>query len=70
MAVPYLNDWPSAIDLADRKVVGWSLSEDMTVENTVYSAWLNARKNRDTVDGFMFHRNAGPVWQRSPVCNL
>ena len=33
------------IYLADRKVVGWSLSEDMTIENTVKSAWLDALKN-------------------------
>ena len=24
------------IDLADRKIVGWSLSEDMKVENTTF----------------------------------
>ena len=42
----------SIIDLADRKVVGWSLSADMTTENTVYAAWLNARKNRCGVSTF------------------
>jgi transposase InsO family protein len=32
------DDWnylTTIIDLADRKVVGWSLSEDMTTQNTV-----------------------------------
>jgi putative transposase len=32
------DDWSyltTIIDLADRKVVGWTLSEDMTVESTV-----------------------------------
>ena len=48
----------SLIDLADRKVVGWSLSEDMTTDNTVYAAWLNARKNREVVEGFTLHRQA------------
>jgi len=47
------------IDLADRKVVGWSLSEDMTVENTVYKAWVKARKNRDISDDFIFHSDRG-----------
>src|SRR5690554_604034 len=35
------NDWnylTTVIDLADRKVVGWSLSEDMTTENTIMKA--------------------------------
>ena len=49
----------SMIDLADRKVVGWSLSEDMTTEKTVYQAWLNARRNRDIVNGFIFHSDRG-----------
>ncbi|MCK5788459.1 MAG: IS3 family transposase, partial [Chlamydiia bacterium] len=33
------DDWnylTTIIDLADRKVVGWTLSDDMTVENTIY----------------------------------
>ena len=48
------------IDLADRKIVGWSLSEDMTAENTVYKAWIQARKNRDIVDNdFIFHSDRG-----------
>ena len=59
----------SVIDLADRKVVGWSLSGDMTAENTVYRAWLNARGNRDIVPGFMFHRSAGPVRSRRAICS-
>jgi transposase InsO family protein len=39
------NDWnylTTIIDLADRKVVGWSLSEDMTTENTVLKAYTEA----------------------------
>ncbi len=36
------DDWnylTTVIDLADRKVVGWSLSEDMSTENTVTSVY-------------------------------
>jgi putative transposase len=35
------DDWnylTTIIDLADRKVVGWSLSEDMAIENTAMKA--------------------------------
>ncbi len=34
------------MDLADRKIVGWSLSQDMTIDNTVKKAWINACKTR------------------------
>ena len=56
------NDWnylTTIIDLADRKVVGWSLSEDMTTENTVYKAWLSARNTREISDGLVFHSDRG-----------
>ncbi|MFK5893639.1 MAG: IS3 family transposase [Pseudomonadota bacterium] len=56
------NHWnylTTIIDLADRKVVGWSLSEDMTVENTIKKAWIDARKNRTIIDGFIFHSDRG-----------
>jgi transposase InsO family protein len=53
------NYLTTMIDLADRKLVGWSLSEDMTIENTVKSAWLDALKNRTIIDGFIFHSGRG-----------
>ena len=56
------DDWnylTTIIDLADRKVVGWSLSEDMTTENTVYKAWLSARNTREISDGLIFHSDRG-----------
>lgn len=60
----------SMIDLADRKVVGWSLSKDMTTQNTVYKAWLHARKNRDIVDGFIFHSDRGVQYAAHQTSNL
>lgn len=53
------NYLTTIIDLADRKVVGWSLSEDMTTENTVSKAWVNAIKNRTITDNFIFHSDRG-----------
>lgn len=47
------------IDLADRKVVGWSLSQDMTTENTVIRAWTNARNCRSITSDFMLHSDRG-----------
>lgn len=47
------------IDLADRQVVGWSLSKDMTYENTVLKAWNIGRKRRQIIDGFILHSDRG-----------
>jgi len=49
------NYLTTIMDLADRKIVGWSVSEDMTTENTVMKAWCSAREQRDLNDGFVFH---------------
>jgi transposase InsO family protein len=53
------------IDLADRKVVGWSLSDDMTFENTVLKAWIMARNNRQITNDFIFHSDRGSQY----ACN-
>jgi len=47
------------IDLADRAVVGWSVSEDMTTENTIKKAWIAARKKREIKEGFLLHSDRG-----------
>ncbi len=56
------DDWnylTTIIDLADRKVVGWSLSEDMTTQNTVMKAWIDARKTRNISSKLIFHSDRG-----------
>ena len=56
------DDWnylTIMMDLADRKIVGWSLSKDMTTENTTLKAWLSARRSRNVVDGFILHSDRG-----------
>ena len=56
------DDWnylTTIIDLADRKVIGWALSEDMTTENTIMKAWIAARENRNISKGFVFHSDRG-----------
>jgi transposase InsO family protein len=47
------------LDLADRKIVGWTLSDDMTTNNTVYKTWLLARNNRSITDNHIFHSDRG-----------
>lgn len=56
------EDWhflTTIIDLADRKVVGWSLSEDMTVKNTIVKAWIAARNTRSIHSNLIFHSDRG-----------
>ena len=56
------DDWnylTTIIDLADRKVVGWSLSKNMTTKDTVISAWLMARSNREITSNHIFHSDRG-----------
>ncbi len=64
------NYFTSIIDLADRKVVGWTLSEDLTTENTVYKAWLKARNNRNIKDGLIFHSDRGVQYTSNKMVKL
>ena len=64
------NYLTTIIDLADKKVVGWSLSEDMTTENTVMKAWLSARKNRTIIEGFIFHSDRGVQYASNKMAML
>lgn len=49
----------TVIDLGDRKVIGWSFSKDMTVENTSVSAIKMAVSNRGVRQGLIFHSDRG-----------
>ena len=67
------DDWnylTTIIDLADRKVVGWSLSEDMTTQNTVMRAWIKARKTRNINDELLFHSDRGVQYASNKMTNL
>ena len=58
------------IDLADRKVVSWTLSEDMTAQNTIIKAWYLARNKRKIKDGFVFHSDRGVQYACNKITNL
>ncbi len=47
------------IDLADRKVVGWSLSQTMKTSETVIPAWKMAITNRPITTNLIFHSDRG-----------
>ncbi|MBP3944563.1 DDE-type integrase/transposase/recombinase [Sphingobacteriaceae bacterium WQ 2009] len=43
------------LDLYDRKIIGWSLSNGMSTEETSLAAWKMAIKNREVNEGLLFH---------------
>jgi transposase InsO family protein len=49
----------AVLDLADRKVVGWALSETMTAQATSVAAWRMAIRNRPVNDSLLFHSDRG-----------
>lgn len=47
------------MDLYDRKVIGWALSESMKAVDTTIPAWRMALKNRPITDELIFHSDRG-----------
>jgi transposase InsO family protein len=47
------------LDLGDRKVIGWSLSQGLTARQTSISAWRMAIKNRPVTRNLIFHSDRG-----------
>jgi len=64
------NYLTTIIDLADRKIVGWSLSEDMTTENTIIKTWNMARNNRNITDNFIFHSDRGVQYASNKMTTI
>jgi putative transposase len=49
----------TVMDLYDRKIIGWSLSDNMTAKDTVMKAWKMANSNRNSIKGMIFHSDRG-----------
>lgn len=47
------------MDLYDRKIIGWSMSETMHADRTVMPAWRMAQINRPFFKGLVFHSDRG-----------
>lgn len=47
------------LDLADRKVVGWALSDTLKAIETSIAAWQMALKNRPLNGELVFHSDRG-----------
>jgi len=67
------NQWnylTTVLDLADRKIVSWALTEDMSTENTVYKVWLQARKNRTITNNHIFHSDRGVQYASNKMTSV
>lgn len=49
----------TVVDLGDRKVIGWALSQTMKTSDTVIPAWKMAVKNRPITSELIFHSDRG-----------
>ena len=58
------------IDLADRYVVGWAMSNNMSAEATVVAAVRNAVRNRMPRAGFTFHSDRGSQYASRSCAHL
>lgn len=47
------------MDLFDKKIIGWSLSNGLTVKETTITAWEMAAQNRKIKTGLIFHSDRG-----------
>jgi transposase InsO family protein len=47
------------IDLADRKIIGWSLSSSLKASVTIIPAWRMAILNNPIIEGLIFHSDRG-----------
>ena len=58
------------IDLYDRKIIGWSLSNGMSTDETSLAAWRMAIKNRSVRIGLIFHSDRGIQYANHKFANI
>jgi len=47
------------MDLGDRKIIGWAMSDSLHASKTSMEAWKMACKNRKPAEGLIFHSDRG-----------
>lgn len=58
------------MDLYDRKIIGWSLSNGMSTQETTLTAWRMAIKNRNVKSGLIFHSDRGVQYANTKFANM
>lgn len=64
------NYMTTILDLADRKLIAWTISQDMTTQNTIYKTWLKARAIREITQDHIFHSDRGVQYASNQMTNL
>ena len=49
------------MDLYDRKIIGWAMSNTMTAKDTILTAWRMALTHRPINGRLVFHSDRGPI---------
>ena len=60
----------TVIDLYDRKIIGWSLSQTMSTQDTILQAWRMATRNRNVEKGLIFHSDRGVQYANNKFANV
>ena len=58
------------IDLFDRKVVGWAMSNNLSAQSTVIAAWRMAVKTRTITRELIFHSDRGVQYACTAFTNI
>ena len=58
------------MDLYNRKIIGWSLSDRMSTIETTLKAWKMAAKNRNIEKGLIFHSDRGVQYASKKFTNV
>jgi putative transposase len=58
------------IDLFDRKVIGWSMSYNLTAEATIIETWWMAVANRPIQQNLIFHSDRGSQYTCNKCKNI
>ena len=58
------------MNLYDRKIIGWSLSETMRTQDTILVAWRMATGNRNIEQGLILHSDRGVQYANNKFVNV
>jgi putative transposase len=58
------------MDLYDRKIIGWSISDGMSTNETTLCAWKMVVKNRNIGDSLIFHSDRGVQYANKKFVNV
>ena len=58
------------MDLYDRKIIGWSLSDGMSTNEKTLASWKMAIRNRNVQTGLIFHSDRSVQYANNKFANV